>query len=195
VPEQDSARSAHLRPRLHTYTGHPSPAAVALRTIEKSTSAADPRRPMSATVAPLFPSSRLRAPWEHPLVGEPAGRRADPARIELVPPTRRQAQFRSREAAGAHAMTSPRTRNRPDRACPLGRPVALLPAAVDQEAEIGELFRRLSAPLGAKAPDWARRGKELIAAFKGWDRFFELQAGPFATVMGDAAKEIKWYFQ
>jgi 4-aminobutyrate--pyruvate transaminase len=138
-----------------TYGGHPVPAAVALKTIEIYQ-----RRDIVGhvrEVSPLF-LERLQRLADHPLVGEARGVGLI-AGLELVADKASKKRFAPDRKVAEMAMRLAEREGLIIRAVPTDR-IALCPPLVIEEAEIDELFDRLTRALDATA-DWAKREKLL----------------------------------
>jgi 4-aminobutyrate---pyruvate transaminase len=138
-----------------TYGGHPVPAAVALKTIEIYQ-----RRDIVGhvrEVSPLF-LERLQRLADHPLVGEARGVGLI-AGLELVADKASKKRFAPDRKMAEMAMRLAEREGLIIRAVPTDR-IALCPPLVIEEAEIDELFDRLTRALDATA-DWAKREKLL----------------------------------
>jgi 4-aminobutyrate---pyruvate transaminase len=136
-----------------TYGGHPVTTAVALKTLEIYQ-----RRDIVGHVrhvAPLF-LSRLKQLEEHPLVGEARGVGLI-AGIELVADKKTKARFDPARQVNQVATNFAEDNGLIVRPLPTDR-LALCPPLIISEAEINELFDRLTRALDATA-DWAKREK------------------------------------
>jgi 4-aminobutyrate--pyruvate transaminase len=136
-----------------TYGGHPVTTAVALRTIEIYQ-----RRDIVGHVrhvAPVF-LQRLEQLREHPLVGEARGVGLI-AGIELVADKKTKARFDPARQVNQAATNFAEDSGLIVRPLPVDR-LALCPPLVISEAEINELFDRLTRALDATA-DWAKKEK------------------------------------
>ncbi len=130
----------------YTYSAHPVAAAVALETL-KIYEERDILSQVRA-VAPLF-QRRLKALADHPLVGEARGVGLIGA-IELVADKASKAPFDPAGRAGATVNALAQENGLIVRA--MGDSVALCPPLVISEAEIGQMFDRLTAALDQAVP-------------------------------------------
>jgi 4-aminobutyrate--pyruvate transaminase len=148
-------QSRKLGPFGHgfTYTGHPVAAAVAQRTLEIYV-----RERMVQQVAAKAPrfQARLGALAEHPLVGEARGLGLIGA-AELVADKRSRRPFAPAQGIGGHVMRFAEAEGLIVRAVG-GDNIALCPPLVISEAEIDEMFNRLTRALD-RTLDLARREK------------------------------------
>ncbi len=136
-----------------TYGGHPVTIAVALKTIEIYQ-----RRDIVGhvrTVSSLF-LKRLKLLEDHPLVGEARGVGLI-AGLELVADKNTKARFDPAGQVNQVATNFAEDHGLIVRPLPTDR-IALCPPLVIEEAEIDELFDRLTRALDATA-DWARKEK------------------------------------
>jgi 4-aminobutyrate--pyruvate transaminase len=133
-----------------TYTGHPVAAAVAQRTLEIYA-----RERMTEKVAAKAPhfQSRLRALADHPLVGETRGLGLIGA-LELVADKASRQVFPPTAGIGAHVLRFAEQEGLIVRAVG-GDNITLCPPLIISEAEIDELFDRLTRALD-KTLDVAR---------------------------------------
>ncbi|MBM3556195.1 MAG: aspartate aminotransferase family protein [Alphaproteobacteria bacterium] len=124
-----------------TYSGHPVPAAVGLKTIELME-----RRDIVGHVRKVMPlfQKRLRALADHPLVGEVRGVGLIGA-IELVADKKTKRSFEIKNAVAAHCAG--RCEHHGLIVRPLLDTIALCPPLIITEAEIDEVFAMLSKAL------------------------------------------------
>jgi 4-aminobutyrate--pyruvate transaminase len=124
-----------------TFGGHPTPAAVALRTLELMR-----ERDVLGHVRRVGPRflRRLRALGEHPLVGDARGVGLIGA-VELMADKRARRPFEPTTGVGAYAAA--RCEHHGLIVRPLGDVLALCPPLVISESEIDELFARLERAL------------------------------------------------
>lgn len=140
-----------------TYSGHPVASAVALKTLEIY--ARDKIFEGAAKKSPLF-QQRLSALADHPLVGEARGIGLIGG-IEIVADKRTKAQFDPKKGVAAKAVGFAQAEGLIVRAL-FGDRIAMCPPLVISEAEIDELFDRLTRALD-KTADWVSR-EGLMAA-------------------------------
>jgi 4-aminobutyrate--pyruvate transaminase len=140
-----------------TYSGHPVAAAVALKAIEIY------RRDRIfegvEAKAPVF-QGRLSALADHPLVGEARGIGLIGG-LEIVADKRSKAQFEVKKGVAAKAVGFAQAEGLIVRSL-YGDRIAVCPPLIITEAEIGELFDRLTRALDRTA-DWLK-GEGLLAA-------------------------------
>ena len=124
-----------------TYSGHPVSAAVALKNLELI----EERDVMghAARVSPVF-QSRLKALADHPLVGEARGVGLLGA-VELVADKSTRRNFQPTQGAGAYLSARATDHGLIIRA--MGDSIGLCPPLIISEAEINELFDRLTTAL------------------------------------------------
>ena len=138
-----------------TYSAHPVAAAVAVKTLEiyqRRDTFGHVRK-----VAPVF-QGRLTALQSHPLVGEANGVGLIGA-VELTPDKKTKRNFDPARAVGAKCGQFCQDEGIIVRALLHDR-IALCPPLVISEAEIGEMFDRLTRALD-KTLDWAKAEKLL----------------------------------
>jgi len=136
-----------------TYSAHPVAAAVALKTLEiyeRRDTFGHVRR-----VAPVF-ERRLKALGDHPLVGEANGVGLIGA-VELTPDKKTKRNFEPARGVGAKCSQICQDEGIIVRALLHDR-IALCPPLVISEAEIHEMFDRLTRALD-KTLDWVRSEK------------------------------------
>jgi 4-aminobutyrate--pyruvate transaminase len=126
----------------YTYTGHPVAAAVAQRTLEIYA-----RERMTEQVAAKAPRflARLRALGDHPLVGEARGLGLIGA-LELVAHKASRRSFAPAAGIGAHVLRFAEQEGLIVRAVG-GDNITICPPLIISEAEIDELFDRLTRAL------------------------------------------------
>ena len=136
-----------------TYGGHPVTTAVALKTIEIYQ-----RRDIVGHVRHVAPRflARLKALEDHPLVGEARGVGLI-AGIELVADKQTKARFDPARQVNQAATNFAEDNGLIVRPLPVDR-LALCPPLIISEAEIDELFDRLTRALDATAA-WAKKEK------------------------------------
>ena len=152
VIDRESRRLGVLGHGL-TYGGHPVTTAVALKAIEIYQ-----RRDIVGHVrhvAPVF-LNRLKRLEDHPLVGEARGVGLI-AGLELVADKKSKAHFPAERQMAQVAVNFAEAEGLIVRPLPTDR-IALCPPLIIREAEIDELFDRLTRALDATA-DWAKREK------------------------------------
>ena len=134
-----------------TYSGHPVPAAVAIRTLELY----EERNIVGHVqkVAPHF-QSRLRQFAEHPLVGDTRGVGLIGA-IELVAEKTTKRAFLPTQGVGAHTASACEREGLIIRA--LADSIGFCPPLIITEAEIDEMFDRFARALDATA-QWVDKG-------------------------------------
>jgi 4-aminobutyrate--pyruvate transaminase len=152
VIEQEARRLGSLGHGL-TYGGHPVTTAVALKTIEIYQ-----RRDIVGHVRHVAPRflARLKRLEDHPLVGEARGVGLI-AGLELVANKASKAHFPAERAVAQTAVTFAEAEGLIVRPLPVDR-ISLCPPLIIDEAEIDELFDRLTRALD-KTADWAKREK------------------------------------
>jgi 4-aminobutyrate--pyruvate transaminase len=139
-----------------TYSGHPVAAAVALKTLEiyeHRDTFGHVRK-----VSKVF-EQRLKALGDHPLVGEANGVGLIGA-VELTPDKKTKRNFDPAKGVGAKCGQFCQDEGIIVRALLHDR-IALCPPLVISEAEIGEMFDRLTRALD-KTLDWAKRERLLL---------------------------------
>lgn len=134
-----------------TYSGHPVPAAVAIRTLELY----EERDIVGHVqrVAPHF-QARLRGFADHPLVGEARGVGLIGA-LELVADKTTKRSFAPAHGVGAHTASGCEQEGLIVRA--LGDAIGFCPPLIITEAEIDEMFDRFARALDA-TERWASAG-------------------------------------
>jgi len=150
IVEEEAVRNGGLW-HAFTYSAHPVAAAVALKTLEiyqRRDTFGHVRK-----VAPVF-LQRLKALAEHPLVGEADGVGLIGA-VELVADKKSKRNFEAAKGVGAKCGQFCQDEGVMVRAL-LNDRIALCPPLVISEAEVGELFDRLTRGLN-KTLDWVRR--------------------------------------
>ena len=140
-----------------TYGGHPVSAAVALKAIEIY--ARDRIVEQVAQKAPKF-QARLAALGAHPLVGEARGMGLIGG-VELVADKRSKKSFDPARGVGGRVVRFAEDEGLIVRSV-MGDVLTLSPPLIISEAEIDELFDRLTRALD-KTLDWAKREKLLEA--------------------------------
>jgi 4-aminobutyrate--pyruvate transaminase len=139
-----------------TYSGHPVPAAVAIKTLEIYQR--DKIFETAAARAPQF-QKRLMALGDHPLVGEARGM-GMVGGLELSADKRSKTPFDPKKLVGAQVVKHAQDEGLIVR--PIGDTISICPPLVIKEAEIDELFDKLEVALD-KTLDWAKR-EQLLAA-------------------------------
>jgi 4-aminobutyrate--pyruvate transaminase len=139
-----------------TYSGHPVPAAVAVKTLEIYQR--DKIFETAASRAPQF-QKRLMALGDHPLVGEARGM-GMVGGLELSADKRSKTPFDPKRLVGAQVVKHAQDEGLIVR--PIGDTISICPPLVIKPAEIDELFDKLEVALD-KALDWAKR-EQLLAA-------------------------------
>ena len=150
---EDEARRRNVLGHGLTYGGHPVTTAVALKAIEIYQ-----RRDIVGHVrhvAPVF-LDHLKQLENHPLVGEARGVGLI-AGLELVADKKTKAHFPAERQLAQVAVNFAEAEGLIVRPLPTDR-IAICPPLIISEAEIGELFDRLTRALDATA-DWAKREK------------------------------------
>jgi len=150
IIEEEAVRNGGLW-HAFTYSAHPVAAAVALKTLEiyqRRDTFGHVRK-----VAPVF-LQRLKALVGHPLVGEADGVGLIGA-VELVADKKSKRNFEAAKGVGAKCGQFCQDEGVMVRAL-LNDRIALCPPLVISEAEVGELFDRLTRGLN-KTLDWVRR--------------------------------------
>lgn len=152
IIDRESLRMGSLGHGL-TYGGHPVTTAVALKTIEIYQ-----RRDIVGHVRHVSPVflARLKRLEEHSLVGEARGVGLI-AGLELVADKQTKAHFPAERMVAQMAVTFAEAEGLIVRPLPVDR-IALCPPLIITEAEIDELFDRLTRALD-KTADWAKREK------------------------------------
>jgi 4-aminobutyrate--pyruvate transaminase len=150
VIEQEARRMGSLGHGL-TYGGHPVTTAVALKTIEIYQ-----RRDIVGHVRHVAPRflARLKQLEDHPLVGEARGVGLI-AGLELVADKATKAHFPAERMVAQTAASFAEAEGLIVRPLPVDR-ISLCPPLIITEAEIDELFDRLTRALD-KTADWAKR--------------------------------------
>jgi 4-aminobutyrate--pyruvate transaminase len=149
IIEEEATRIGGLW-HAFTYSAHPVAAAVALKTLEiyeRRDTFGHVRK-----VAPVF-EKRLKALADHPLVGEADGVGLIGA-VELTADKKTKRNFEAAKGVGAKCGAFCQDEGLIVRALLHDR-IALCPPLVISEAEIGELFDRLTRALD-RTLDWAR---------------------------------------
>jgi 4-aminobutyrate--pyruvate transaminase len=139
-----------------TYSGHPVPAAVAIKTLEIYKR--DKIFETAAARAPQF-QKRLMALGDHPLIGEARGM-GMVGGLELSADKRSKTPFDPKKLVGAQVVKYAQDEGLIVR--PIGDTISICPPLVIKEAEIDELFDKLEVALN-KTLDWAKR-EQLLAA-------------------------------
>jgi 4-aminobutyrate--pyruvate transaminase len=139
-----------------TYSGHPVPAAVAVKTLEIYKR--DKIFETAAARAPQF-QKRLMALGDHPLVGEARGMGLVGG-LELSADKRGKTPFDPKKLVGAQVVKHAQDEGLIVR--PIGDTISICPPLVIKPAEIDELFDKLEVALD-KTLDWAKR-EQLLAA-------------------------------
>ncbi|MEN3380737.1 MAG: 4-aminobutyrate---pyruvate transaminase, partial [Hyphomicrobiales bacterium] len=139
-----------------TYSGHPVPAAVAVKTLEIYQR--DKIFETAATRMPQF-QKRLMALGDHPLIGEARGM-GMVGGLELSADKRSKTPFDPKKMVGAQVVKHAQDEGLIVR--PIGDTISICPPLVIKPAEIDELFDKLAVALD-KALDWAKR-EQLLAA-------------------------------
>jgi 4-aminobutyrate--pyruvate transaminase len=154
VIEQEARRLGSLGHGL-TYGGHPVTTAVALKTIEIYQ-----RRDIVGHVRHVAPRflARLKQLEDHPLVGEARGVGLI-AGLELVADKATKAHFPAERMVAQTAASFAEAEGLIVRPLPVDR-ISLCPPLIITEAEIDELFDRLTRALD-KTADWATRERLL----------------------------------
>lgn len=154
VIEQEARRLGTLGHGL-TYGGHPVTTAVALKTIEIYQ-----RRDIVGHVRHVAPRflARLKQLEDHPLVGEARGVGLI-AGLELVADKATKAHFPAERMVAQTAASFAEAEGLIVRPLPVDR-ISLCPPLIITEAEIDELFDRLTRALD-KTADWATRERLL----------------------------------
>src|SRR6266568_4601094 len=139
-----------------TYSGHPVPAAVAIKTLEIYK-----RDKIFETAAARAPQlqKRLMALGDHPLVGEARGMGLVGG-LELSADKRSKTPFDPKKLVGAQVVKHAQDEGLIVR--PIGDTISICPPLVIKPAEIDELFDKLEVALD-KTLDWAKR-EQLLAA-------------------------------
>jgi 4-aminobutyrate---pyruvate transaminase len=154
IIEEEAVRIGGLW-HAFTYSAHPVAAAVALKTLEiyeRRDTFGHVRK-----VAPVF-EARLKALADHPLVGEANGVGLIGA-VELTADKKTKRNFVAAKGVGARCGAFCQEEGLIVRALLHDR-IALCPPLVISEAEIGEMFDRLTRALN-KTLDWVRSEKLL----------------------------------
>jgi 4-aminobutyrate--pyruvate transaminase len=139
-----------------TYSGHPVPAAVAIKTLEIYKR--DKIFETAAARAPQF-QKRLMALGDHPLIGEARGM-GMVGGLELSADKRSKTPFDPKKLVGAQVVKHAQDEGLIVR--PIGDTISVCPPMIIKEAEIDELFDKLEVALN-KTLDWAKR-EQLLAA-------------------------------
>jgi len=139
-----------------TYSGHPVPAAVAVKTLEIYRR--DKIFETAATRMPQF-QKRLMALGDHPLVGEARGMGLVGG-LELSADKRNKTPFDPKRLVGPQVVKHAQDEGLIVR--PIGDTISICPPLVIKPAEIDELFDKLEVALD-KTLDWAKR-EQLLAA-------------------------------
>ena len=139
-----------------TYSGHPVPAAVAVKTLEIYRR--DKIFETAATRMPQF-QKRLMALGDHPLVGEARGMGLVGG-LELSADKRNKTPFDPKRLVGPQVVKHAQDAGLIVR--PIGDTISICPPLVIKPAEIDELFDKLEVALD-KTLDWAKR-EQLLAA-------------------------------
>jgi 4-aminobutyrate--pyruvate transaminase len=150
IIEEEAVRIGGLW-HAFTYSAHPVAAAVALKTMEiyqRRDTFGHVRK-----VAPVF-QARLKALEAHPLVGEANGVGLIGG-LEMVADKKAKRNFEAAKGVGTKCGQLCQEEGLIVRALPSDR-IALCPPLVISEAEINELFDRLTRGLD-RTLDWARR--------------------------------------
>jgi 4-aminobutyrate--pyruvate transaminase len=139
-----------------TYSGHPVPAAVAIKTLEIYR-----RDKIFETAAARMPQfqNRLLALGDHPLVGEARGM-GMVGGLELSADKRSKTPFDPKRLVGAQVVKHAQDQGLIVR--PIGDVISICPPLVIKPAEIDELFDKLKVALD-RTLDWAKR-EQLLAA-------------------------------
>ncbi len=139
-----------------TYSGHPVPAAVAIKTLEIYKR--DKIFEKAAANMPQF-QKRLMALNDHPLVGEARGMGLVGG-VELSADKRTKTPFDPKKMVGAQVVAQAQAQGLIVR--PIGDVISICPPLVINPAEIDELFDKLDIALN-RTLDWAKR-EQLLAA-------------------------------